>query len=142
MSSFWGTCCGDVLYLTYEETQAFIDAYRIKHPEDEDIIEDALCGVEYLQASDGTTLDLRSLSYDDVSVSGIWFRDYDGDEVDVPDDITVLFANQQRHCSPFGAVWESEEDLIDHYKSMIHSYLPKDFDWHNHIGWIEYAVFA
>lgn len=34
------------------------------------------------------------------------------------------------------------DEIIDEFKEKLEDYLPKDFNWEAHIGFIQYAIYA
>ena len=41
-----------------------------------------------------------------------------------------------------GSSYKSTDDIINEFKDKLSAYLPDDFNWKTHIGFIEYAAFA
>lgn len=41
-----------------------------------------------------------------------------------------------------GNSYKSTDDIIEEFKEKLATYLPDDFNWKSHIGFIEFAVFA
>ena len=42
----------------------------------------------------------------------------------------------------FKGTYHSMDEIIDEFKEKLEDYLPKDFNWKAHIGFIQYAIYA
>lgn len=42
----------------------------------------------------------------------------------------------------FKGTYHSMDEIIDEFKEKLKDYLPKDFNWKAHIGFIQYAIYA
>lgn len=141
MGQFYHGNCGDVLYMTADEFNGFVNKFsEINHVDAED--------VRYAVADNDPLVDfagdaIHFYTLDDGWCDGIYFEQY-GEEgyMDMLDtnNVVLLFAERQRN--PFRQAYKNLDELKNEYKRKIYVYMPADFDWDAHMGWVQYAVFA
>lgn len=58
--------------------------------------------------------------------------------------ITVFFFTDKSTLLQeiFKGSYHSMDEIIDEFKEKLEDYLPKDFNWEAHIGFIQYAIYA
>lgn len=169
MSSNWYAESGTALILDEEETIEFCKKYlkeicerdMVKVPDAytavEELGEQALIRSKYKhEQADSSSIEevdekhFRISMYEDEMSGGIFYP-FECDERCGEDDCFELYEGYygifftDKSTLPqkiFKGTYHSMDEIIDEFKEKLEDYLPKDFNWKAHIGFIQYAIYA
>lgn len=140
MSQFYSGYCGDVLYLTADEFDGFSSKFAEINNIEPDDVGYTVADREPLVDFAGDELELVELNEGWCdSVFFVGYGEEDGWEP-IDNNVFLLFAKRQRN--PFTQAYKDVDELKAEYKRKLFMYLPADFDWDAHMGWVQYAVYA
>ena len=169
MSSNWYAESGTALILDEKETIEFCKKYlkeicgrnMVKVPDAytavEELGEQALIRSKYKHEQvDSSSIEevdekhFRISMYKDEMSGGIFYP-FECDERCGEDDCFELYEGYygifftDKSTLPqkiFKGTYHSMDEIIDEFKEKLEDYLPKDFNWKAHIGFIQYAIYA
>lgn len=170
MSSYWAPSYGTALVLNETEFMDFVSRYEAIHPlqPDEDSIPEILDNGNLSEVSfipsekmDQEYFYMDRICEDEcdgmmlipvIRPEGAYNQSiYDKEKNELIQEIIVY----TWRCHDSYAIWatrstsvfhpnhyDSYEELLLEFQSMMKSYLPEDFDWNDHIGQFSYAQYA
>lgn len=169
MSSNWYAESGTALILDEKETIEFCKKYlkeicgrnMVKVPDAytavEELGEQALIRSKYKHEQvDSSSIEevdekhFRISMYEDEMSGGIFYP-FECDERCGEDDCFelygdyygIFFTDKSTLLQEiFKGSYHSMDEIIDEFKEKLEDYLPKDFNWEAHIGFIQYAIYA
>lgn len=82
--------------------------------------------------------------YDSDEYSGGLFYPINKECVNIDKDSLIVWCNKSTLPSNIlsGNSYKSIDEIVLEFKDKLMHYLPKDFDWESHIGFIQYAIYA
>lgn len=167
MSSNWYAESGTALILDEKETIEFCKKY-LKEICGRNMVKvlDAYTAVEELDTrtlirskykkADPSSIDENDEKHFQISLyedemSGGIFYPFECDERCGEDDCFELYGDYygifftDKSTLPqeiFKGTYHSMDEIIDEFKEKLEDYLPEDFNWKAHIGFIQYAIYA
>lgn len=167
MSSNWYAESGTALILDEKETIEFCKKY-LKEICGRDMLKvpDAYTAVEELDTrtlirskykkADPSSIEENDEKHFQISLyedemSGGIFYPFECDERCGEDDCFELYGDYygifftDKSTLPqeiFKGTYSSMDEIIDEFKEKLEDYLPEDFNWKTHIGFIQYAIYA
>lgn len=167
MSSNWYAESGTALILDEKETIEFCKKYlkeicgrnMLKVPDAYTAVEEldtrTLIRSKYKKA-DPSSIEENDEKHFQISLyeddmSGGIFYPFECDERCGEDDCFELYGDYygifftDKSTLPqeiFKGTYSSMDEIIDEFKEKLEDYLPEDFNWKTHIGFIQYAIYA
>ena len=138
---------GIALVLDEQEIEGFAEKYADENGEDMDeVLENIMFGDPLSQNGNGEdpSLEIKEICNDNVH-GGIRFFNWENDgECEHKEECWAVFADKQLTGQNIfmRPPYKSMDCLVTEFKSKLNRYMPDQFDYHSHIGFLVYCAIS